>query len=235
VLQFWPPGQVVIGVQPHTFCVPPPPQVLGAVQFPQLSIPPQPLETVPQLSPDGHAVSGVQLHTFGVPPPPHVFGAVHMPQLRMPPQPSLIEPQFAPLAAHVVAQHPSALQVPLHVSGSGPFITVLHAPVPAAHEVHTPLQLAAAQQYPSLQVPDAHWLLVVHTVPAAPLMNEQNDSTMAAGVENDPLAPLQEAPFTVPHVTSTRPTPPTPPAPSPPPAPPAPPVAVSTDAPVVSV
>jgi hypothetical protein len=36
--------------------------------------------------------------------------------------------------------------VPVHVSGSFPFVIVVHAPVPGAHAWQTPLQLAAAQQ-----------------------------------------------------------------------------------------
>lgn len=49
--QATPAGQVVAGVQPQTFGVPPPPHVCGAVQLPQFSVPPQPSETVPQLAP----------------------------------------------------------------------------------------------------------------------------------------------------------------------------------------
>ena len=39
------------GVQPHTLDVPPPPQVSGLVHEPQLRLPPQPLEIVPQSLP----------------------------------------------------------------------------------------------------------------------------------------------------------------------------------------
>jgi hypothetical protein len=39
---------------------------------PQLTMPPQPSGTVPQLSPAGQLVIGVQPQTFAVPPPPHV-------------------------------------------------------------------------------------------------------------------------------------------------------------------
>jgi hypothetical protein len=39
--------QVVL-VQPHTFWVPPPPQLSGAAQAPQLRLPPQPSEMDPQ-------------------------------------------------------------------------------------------------------------------------------------------------------------------------------------------
>jgi hypothetical protein len=51
---------VVVVEVPQTFAVPPPPQVSGAVQVPQFTIPPQPLGTVPQSSPAGHVVAAVQ-------------------------------------------------------------------------------------------------------------------------------------------------------------------------------
>ena len=73
VPQLSPAGQVVIGVQPQTLGVPPPPQLCGAVQAgPQVSVPPQPSERVPQLAPPGQAVRGVQPQTLGVPPPPQL-------------------------------------------------------------------------------------------------------------------------------------------------------------------
>jgi hypothetical protein len=60
VPQLAPPSQPVIGVQPQTLAVPPPPQVCGSVHAgPQLTWPPQLSETVPQLSPAGQVVSGV--------------------------------------------------------------------------------------------------------------------------------------------------------------------------------
>ncbi len=84
----------MIGVQPHTLGVPPPPHVCGEEHDPQMTMPPQPSGIIPQLSGAGHVVSGVQPHTLGVPPPPHVWGAVHGgPQVTMPPQPSGMVPQ----------------------------------------------------------------------------------------------------------------------------------------------
>jgi hypothetical protein len=82
-----PPGQVVVGVQPQTFVVPPPPQVLGAVhvlpasptqhgwpaaphathalfwqvcvgsQVPQVTLPPHPSGMVPHWSAGGQVVT----------------------------------------------------------------------------------------------------------------------------------------------------------------------------------
>jgi hypothetical protein len=89
-------------VQPHTLGVPPPPQVFGAEQVPQLSEPPQPSASVPQFLPCAVQVVGVQPHTLGVPPPPQVCGAVQLPQLSEPVQPSEMVPQFLPWAAQVV-------------------------------------------------------------------------------------------------------------------------------------
>ena len=80
-------------MQPHTLVVPPPPQVCGAVQVPQFSVPPQPSASEPQFFPCAAQVVGVQPQTFAVPLPPQVWGAVQAPQLSVPPQPSGHEPQ----------------------------------------------------------------------------------------------------------------------------------------------
>jgi hypothetical protein len=88
--QFIPAGHCVIGWHsglPHTFCVPPPPQIspaLGQVE-PQSRIPPHPSASLPQLAFAVWQVSGTQAppsgptrlpppQTLGVPPPPQVFG-----------------------------------------------------------------------------------------------------------------------------------------------------------------
>ena len=46
---------------PQTFALPPPPHVWGALQIPQLSVPPHPFGIVPQLSPAGQEVTGVHV------------------------------------------------------------------------------------------------------------------------------------------------------------------------------
>ena len=51
----------VVGVQPHTFGVPLPPQLLGAMQLPQSRAPPQPSGMKPQSLPCAEQVVGVQL------------------------------------------------------------------------------------------------------------------------------------------------------------------------------
>jgi hypothetical protein len=91
---FWLPGGVP-PADPQTFGVPPPPHVCGAVQVPQLIVPPHPSGIVPQLSGDGQLVSGVQPQTFGVPPPPHVWGAIQH-----------VEPQIVPPVIGVPTQAP---------------------------------------------------------------------------------------------------------------------------------
>jgi hypothetical protein len=44
---------------------------------------------------------------------------------------------------------------------------VTHAPVPDSHPWHVPVQLAAEQQYPSLQVPLVHCAFCAHAPPAS--------------------------------------------------------------------
>ena len=91
------------GLRPQTLATPAPPHVWGAVQDPQISVPPQPSEIVPQL-PVGQ-VFGMQVcgtQTLFV----HVALTAQVPQLSVPPQPSGIVPQFFPCAAHVVGVQP---------------------------------------------------------------------------------------------------------------------------------
>jgi hypothetical protein len=52
----------VLSVHPHTFSVPPPPQVCGAVHVPQLVEVPQPLKRSPQFAPCSAQVTGVVPH-----------------------------------------------------------------------------------------------------------------------------------------------------------------------------
>ena len=59
--QFFPCAAHVVGVQPHTFGVPPPPHVCGDVHVPQLSVPPQPLLTDPQFLPISAQLFGTQM------------------------------------------------------------------------------------------------------------------------------------------------------------------------------
>jgi hypothetical protein len=115
-------GQLVkLGVQPHTLAIPPPPQVSGVMHVPQLTVPPQPSETIPHVFPVAvqsvATVPGVQ-QTFGVSPcvgfPPQVCPPVHAgPQLIVVLQLFVSVPQFAP-AGHVVTfgLHPHSLAVP---------------------------------------------------------------------------------------------------------------------------
>ena len=94
-----------LGAHPQTLLAP---QVCGAVQLPQVNLPPQPSSTLPQLSPAGQLVLLVQPQTFGLPgfPPPQVCGAVHPGPQLIEPQPAIggvYWPQSSP-AGHVVGQ-----------------------------------------------------------------------------------------------------------------------------------
>lgn len=148
-------------MQPHSFAVPPPPQVSGAVQSPQLSVPPQPSEMVPQFFPAGHAVSGVQPQTPAVPPPPQVFGAVQVPQFTRTPQSSVNVPQLNPSVPHVsVGVQPQTFAVPPppHVFGA------VQLPQPRVKPVQSPFgmvpqslpcaaQVVGVQQMPNSAAP----------------------------------------------------------------------------------
>ena len=61
VPQFQPCAAHVVGVQPQTLSGPPPPQLLGASQVPQLTVAPQPLDTAPQFLPSAAQVCGAQM------------------------------------------------------------------------------------------------------------------------------------------------------------------------------
>jgi len=76
--------------------------VLGALQLPQSSFPPQPSAMLPQLAPWAAQVVGSHAQTLGMPPAPHFCPLGQLPQLSMPPQPSESVPQSLPSAAHVV-------------------------------------------------------------------------------------------------------------------------------------
>jgi hypothetical protein len=96
----------VAGEHPHTFAVPPPPQVSSPEQVPQSSIPPHPSDGVPQFAASESHVLGEQPHAFAVPAPPQVSLPEHLPQWSVLPQPSEIAPHSAPRSAQVEALHP---------------------------------------------------------------------------------------------------------------------------------
>ena len=85
-------------------------QVEGAVQEPQLTVPPHPFGIEPQTWPVPHVVIGVQPQTFGMPPPPQVSVPVQPgPQVMAPPQ---TVPQFCPAAQPQIVVH--CVPVALH-------------------------------------------------------------------------------------------------------------------------
>ncbi len=104
--------------------------------MPQVTVPPQPLGMVPQLSPAGQVVMGVQLlpHWLATPPPPQVCGAVQVPQATVPPQPLGTVPQLSP-----------AGQVVMGVQTAGQMSSC-----------------AGVEDWSHALVPHAVWLLEVH-------------------------------------------------------------------------
>jgi hypothetical protein len=97
--QFAPTSAQSRGVQagaPHALGVPPPPQVLGAVQPPQSTLPPQPSLCGPQKPVHASAnVFGTQTtasHTLAL----HTLPASQLPHESEPPHPSGMLPQSAP-------------------------------------------------------------------------------------------------------------------------------------------
>ena len=102
----------LLGVQPQTFAVPPPPQVSGALQVVgQTTFSPQLLLTVPHFP--EHAVVLSATQPVGAVEPvgpvgvcvPVGAGAQFCMQLSMFPQPSLTMPQLTAWASHVVGVH----------------------------------------------------------------------------------------------------------------------------------
>ena len=128
-------GAPAVTPPPQTFGVPPPPQVWGAVQLPQFSVPPQPSETMPQLSPSAAHVVGthVVVQTLFV----QVWPMLHVPQLNVPPHPSGMLPQFFPCAAHVVGVHetpPAGTRVAMTMFQSVALPNVIEADWPEVEE-----------------------------------------------------------------------------------------------------
>ena len=79
-----------------------------APQPPQLNVPPQPSEMVPQFLPCAAQVVGAQTQTLAV----HVSDEAQAPQLNVPPQPSEMVPQFLPWEAQLIVGVPAvALQM----------------------------------------------------------------------------------------------------------------------------
>jgi hypothetical protein len=144
--QFLPRLAHVCASQSHLPVVP---QVLGGVQVPQLSVPPQPSGAGPQfLFCIAQLVETVQPQTLTVPPPPHVCGMAQAPQLatlRMAPQLSVPEtaPQFLP----------SLAQNAVSVSGVHPQTLVVPAPPHVCGIAHVP-QLMTLRGAPQLSVPE---------------------------------------------------------------------------------
>jgi hypothetical protein len=127
----------------HTLGVLPPPQVAGATQGPQLSVPPQPSGGVPQVAPSAAQDVGTHgpiPHRFGIPPPPHVSDPVHAPQVSVPPQPSATVPHVAPTCGHEVGVQPHWFGTPPPPQEAG----AVQTPHPASPIGLGPLSAATA-------------------------------------------------------------------------------------------
>lgn len=188
---------VPVARQPHptgahglqTLGVPgfPPPQVWpGGQGAPQLTLPPHPSGTVPQLAPPGQVVIRVQPQRFAVPglPPPHVSKPVQLPQSSCgPSQPSSMRPQFAFWAAQVVlVQHWSlALQTSV-LAGQQPL------PVQMTPEGQT--QLPLWQRYPGRPQASPSGAVGVEQTPVSGLQTPRTWQA-SRGVQTTGLRPTQ--------------------------------------------
>src|SRR5207245_2046130 len=131
----------VLGVQPQTFGLPPPPQVSKPVHAPQSMLPPQPFGTLsPQFFPSAAQVVGVAPELLGRPAPlqPQGSGAAQPPQFSNWPQPSARKSQSLPAQVRGVhvptpqtfamppppqarpAAHEPQFKTPPHPSGMSP-------------------------------------------------------------------------------------------------------------------
>jgi hypothetical protein len=119
-------------------------QLLRRPQVPQLSVPPQPSEAVPQLKPREEQVFGVQepLHTLLT----QLWPAGQEPQLSAPPQPSPTVPQFLPRLAQVFGVHGSVqvLFVQVWPAGQEPQLSVPPQPSPMVPQLPV-MQTAGTQ------------------------------------------------------------------------------------------
>ncbi len=164
VPQFLPSAAQLFGVHtPHTFAVPPPPQLAGVVQLPHWSVAPHPSEMAPQSLPSSAHVFGTHpLHAWSM----HVAPAGHEPQaIFWPVHASLTVPQVAPsvwqalgsgAGTHALATHccPPVqvphIKVPPHPSEMVPQSLPAAAHVVVWHVVH--VWLTASQACPEPQL-----------------------------------------------------------------------------------
>jgi hypothetical protein len=109
----------VVGVQPHRFSTPPPPQVFGCSQLPQSSVVAQPSEMTPQSAPAASQVVGMQgvVPQRFMPPPPQVSPSGHASQTTVEPQPPGSSPHSAPSSWQVLGVQLQVLSGP-QVSGA---------------------------------------------------------------------------------------------------------------------
>lgn len=201
--------------------VPPPPQVCGGVQVPQLRTPPQPSPIRPHTPAPVGQVSGTQAfaspapHWLGVPPPPHDVPGAQVPhELVRPPQPFATCPQFA-FAGQPVGVHPPTHAPLLQTWPEGQVPQVIEPPQPSGHWPHVWLaghalsgthashvpftQLALLGQVPQLIVPVPQpFGYVPHVCPAGQVVSGVQP-THAPLTQLSPVGHEPQFRFPVPH------------------------------------
>jgi hypothetical protein len=193
-------GGPASGKLPHTFGVPPPPQVAVPLHEPQFRRWPQPSATIPQVAPIVAHVLGthcdVPPQVLGTPPPPHVWDPEHDPQSRTWPQPSPAWPQWTPSDVHVWAMHdepPSLLPGMPHTLG--PPAPQVSGSVQEPHSSRPPHKSATGPQFAPTSAQVRGWQCVVppHTfgVPPPP--------QLAGAVQNPQLMRLPQPSPIMPH------------------------------------
>ena len=165
---------------------PPPPQVTAPPHAPQLSVPPQPSEMLPQFLPRLPQLLATQAPQVLL--LLHVVPAPQVPQLNEPPQPSPYVPQTLPpgqatsgvQAPHVLALAPppqvwpATLHVPQLSATPQPLSGVPHVAPRAAHVVGT--QGAAVHEPATHDSPALHAWPGLQVQPSAPKQASAVDS-----------------------------------------------------------
>lgn len=205
----------VSGVQPHTFAVPPPMHVCGAVQVPQLAVRAMPQLSVPLSEPQFFpwreqktpSLSLVQPHTLGVPPSPHASGAVHVPQLatvRMVAQLSLAvtEPQSRPSRVQKAGSF-SGVQLGHTLGVTEPQVPTEHVPQLATLRVALQLSITpvSAPQFLPRRVHNAASVSGTHTQAPASQPTPEPPQAPQFAVRGAPQLSLA---VTSPHTFASR-------------------------------
>jgi len=147
VPHFCPPAHALIGAQPHTFAIPPPPHVCGELQLPQDTTVPQLFVALPQVL-FAHAVVSSATHAqcvVGV--PVQVWPTAHATQTAGSPHPWFASsgthwlPHFLVPAPHTPTTHAPPLQMRVPAPGAGQLVASHATPQPyvgSSTDTHCP-------------------------------------------------------------------------------------------------